>query len=105
MEKEPLPAFLDILNGVNEKEQAIVSRIIWTLSFDIGVSRKITCWQHWPELNERLQSLKKSQDPEVVENVSGALCVLNKGDIVSTSKSFQVIDFFFQNTQVEYMER
>ncbi|XP_048750552.1 uncharacterized protein LOC125662391 isoform X2 [Ostrea edulis] len=80
-----LPVLLQMLKGEHSEEQAITSRAIWTLSFDKEVCQQIV---EFPEMLERLESLKSSQDKEVLKNVNGALFVLKgENDVSKRPKS------------------
>lgn len=80
-----LPVFLTMLKGSHKEEQANAARAIWTLSFDKEVCQQIV---EFPEMMETLESLKTSQDKEVVKNVNGALFVLKgENDVSKRPKS------------------
>ena len=80
-----LPIFLDMLKGDHVEEQAITARALWTLSFDKDVCQQII---EFPEMMERLETLRSSGDKEVAKNVNGALFVLKGENDVSKRKFF-----------------
>lgn len=83
-----LPVFLTMLKGSHKEEQANAARAIWTLSFDKEVCQQIV---EFPEMMETLESLKTSQDKEVVKNVNGALFVLKGENDVSKRKGGKIL--------------
>ena len=80
-----LPIFLDMLKGDHVEEQAITARALWTLSFDKDVCQQII---EFPEMMERLETLRSSVDKEVAKNVNGALFVLKGENDVSKRKFY-----------------
>lgn len=64
-----------MLKGDYAAEQSITAKTIWTLSFNEEVCKKIN---EYPDMKIVLDGLRKSQDKEVVKNVTGALLVMEK---------------------------
>ena len=88
LDEGALPIFLEVLKLELLEEQALTSRILWTMSFDGYVAKEIKSNK---ELMEKLQSLSQSGDKAVNMNVRGLLYTLNNLDTKSKGTCIYIL--------------
>ena len=88
LDEGALPMFLEVLKLELLEEQALTSRILWTMSFDGYVAKEIKSNKI---LMEKLQSLSQSGDKAVNMNVRGLLYTLNNLDTKSKGTCIYIL--------------